>query len=599
MACFFKKMPLLWLLAAAPLAAQNGFPLQAEGFDSHVELRWKAQAGAASYKILRSPDGQVFTPLKTVGDTAALDFTGSQGTAGTTFFYQIEADGPGGPLLFSSEKKSATVAEQPDSALLDMVERYTFRYFWDFAHPVSAMARERNSSGDIVTTGGTGFGVMAVLVGVRRGFIAREQGRDRLLQLVGFLQFADRFHGVFPHWMDGTTGNTIPFASAQDNGGDLVETAFLMEGLLTARQFFDKSDPYEAALRQAITQLWEEVEWDFYRKNGSGVLYWHWSPTDGWALNHQVRGWNEAMMVYLLAVASPTHPVPASLWKTGWAGSGYVNGATYYGEKLPIGPNKGGPLFFAHYSFLGFDPRGRKDAFCNYFTQNVAHSRINQRYCKTNPKGFAGYSADCWGLTASDDPGGYLAHEPNNDNGTLTPSAALSSMPYTPDESMAALKCFYRNKGAALWGMMGFFDAFNEQKNWTADSYLAIDQGPIVGMIENFRSGLLWENFMKNPEIEPALTAIGFMPDATATSEPTGDLFLKISPNPAGGRAFVEFSKITNEPVEVRLFSASGLLVLMATAGAGLPGVELDLDRLPNGAYFLRTEGSAARLLKL
>ena len=380
---------------------------------------------------------------------------------------------------------AATVAEASDSALLDMIQRYSFRYFWEFAHPASGMARERNTSGDIVTTGGTGFGIMALLVGIHRGFISREEGRDRLLKITGFLGFADRFHGVFPHWMDGNTGNVVPF-SPKDDGGDLVETAFLMQGLLAARQFFEENEPLETALRQSITQLWEAVEWDFYRKNGSGKLYWHWSPNYGWEINFPITGWNEALIVYLLAVASPTHPVPASLWQSGWTASNYANGFTFFGQKLPVGPNAGGPLFFAHYSFLGFDPRGKKDAFCNYFHQNRAHSLINRAYCAANPKNFVGYGNDCWGLTASDDPGGYLAHEPNNDNGTISPTAALSSMPYTPVESMAALKHFYRQLGAKTWGPMGFFDAFNEEKNWQADSYLAIDQGPIIGMIEKF-----------------------------------------------------------------------------------------------------------------
>lgn len=398
--------------------------------------------------------------------------------------------------------------------LLDHVQRRTFRYFWDFAHPVSGLARERDSSGDIVTIGGSGFAVMAILVGIERGFIGRREGLQRLLAMVGFLESAARFHGAWPHWVNGITGHGIAF-SPKDDGGDLVETALLIQGLLAARQYFHGGHAREQLLREKITLLWETVEWDWYRRDSGKVLYWHWSSKRGWAMDLAIRGYNEAMIVYLLAIASPTHGVPASLYHSGWAGlDNYRNNRLFHGHRLEVGPDWGGPMFFAHYSFLGFDPRNRRDAYCNYFQRNRNHTLINRAYCIENPRSFSGYCENSWGLSASDNPWGYAAHEPGeSDNGTLTPTAALSSMPYTPDFSMQAIEHFYFDLGDRLWGPMGFYDAFNSQQNWYAKSYLAIDQGPIIIMIENYRSALLWELFMGNPEIPPMLEAVGFGPD--------------------------------------------------------------------------------------
>lgn len=395
--------------------------------------------------------------------------------------------------------------------LLTLVQRQTFRYFWDFAHPVSGLARERNISGDVVTSGGSGMGVMAILVGVHRGFITRAAGLAQVQKIVSFLGTkADRFKGAFPHWLNGATGKVVPF-SPKDNGADLVETAFLMQGLLTARQFFNGAGAAETALRNDINALWQGVDWNWFRRGGENRLYWHWSPDYNWEMNMPVTGWNEALIVYVLAAASPS-PIPKEVYEEGWARNGAMrNGAAYYGQLLPLGPPQGGPLFFSQYSFLGLNPFGLKDPYADYEQQVKAHTVINYRYCVANPKGFVGYSDSCWGLTASDDnKAGYLAHEPQNDNGVIAPTAALSSMPYTPAESLKALDFFYYKLGDRLWKEYGFVDAFNLSDGWFADSFLAIDQGPIIIMIENYRSGLLWDLFMSAPEVKAGLTRLGF-----------------------------------------------------------------------------------------
>lgn len=399
----------------------------------------------------------------------------------------------------------------PDEELLTLVQRQTFRYFWDHAHPASGMARERNTSGDIVTSGGTGFGLMALIVGIERNFITRSQGVGRMESILDFLETADRFHGAWPHWMNGNTGAALPFSN-DDNGGDLVETSLLMQGLLTFRQYLNASNPTEQQLIGRINALWESVEWDWYRRGGQEVLYWHWSPDKEWAMNLRIQGWNESLITYVLGAASPTHSIPASVYHEGWARNGNMrNGGSYEGIVLPLGTEYGGPLFFSHYSFLGIDPRSLGDRYADsYWAQNVNHTLINRNYCIRNPRNFVGYSDECWGLTASDNHQGYSAHSPTNDLGVITPTAALSSFPYTPEESMRALKFFYYTMGDRLWGDYGFYDAFNITEGWVASSNLAIDQGPIIIMIENHRSNLLWDLFMSSPEVKEGMKKLGF-----------------------------------------------------------------------------------------
>jgi hypothetical protein len=399
-----------------------------------------------------------------------------------------------------------------DDALLDLVQLQTFRYFWDYGHPQSGMTRERFGSGETVTTGGSGFGVMTLPIAVERGFITREQAMNRLQMILNFLSTADRFHGAWPHWINGSTGKTIPF-STNDNGADLVETSYMAAGLLTMRQYLDFTVPTENELIAQINTLLSEIEWDWFTRGGQDVLYWHWSPTVGWAMNMQVKGYNEALITYFMAATSETFPVSASVYHNGWASSSYfINGKTFYGHVLPLGFDYGGPLFFAHYSFLGLNPTNLSDQYANYWTQNRNHTLINRQHCITNPFNRTGYSSSVWGLTASDDPNGYAVHEPvpGRDNGTISPTAALSSFPYTPEQSMEALRFFYYKLGDKLWGEYGFYDAFNPHEGWWADSYLAIDQGPIMIMIENHRSSLPWNLFMSAPETQAAMNKLGF-----------------------------------------------------------------------------------------
>jgi hypothetical protein len=411
----------------------------------------------------------------------------------------------------------AGLATLPRDALLEAVQRQTFRYFWEGAHPVSGLAFDRRATGrrvrantDPVAIGGSGFGVMALIVATERGWVARGAAVERLRRMLDLLARARRYHGAYPHFMNGRTGETIPF-SREDDAADLVETSFLMMGLLCAREYFDRNTPSEGGVRSRISTLWDEVEWSWFTRGGRKVLYWHWSPSHGWAMDHAIRGWNECLATYVLAASSPSYPVAPAVYHRGFAsGPGFRNGKSWYGIELPLGMPYGGPLFFAHYSFCGLDPRGLEDRYADYWEQNVRHVRINRAHCVANPGKFAGYGGSCWGLTASDDPEGYSAHAPDNDNGTISPTAALASLPYAPAETVRVLRHLLKRHGKRLWREFGFVDAFCESRNWYADTFLAIDQGPIIVMIENHRTGLLWKLFMAVPEVQAGLHRLGF-----------------------------------------------------------------------------------------
>lgn len=435
------------------------------------------------------------------------------------------------PLGTASETQPATCFDarerrlqfESDEEFLNYIQRAHLNYMWEGAEPCSGLAPERihtdgvypENDADIVTTGGSGFGIAGLLVGIDRGFIPREDGVERLLKIVGFLEKADRFHGVWPHWLHGPTGKVKPFGR-KDNGGDLVESAFLMQGLLCVRQYFREGGEKEKELAARIDRLWREMEWSWYRKGGEEVLYWHWSPDYGWEMNFPLEGYNECLITYVLAASSPTYPIPASAYHKGWARSGGIRSdASAYGYPLILKHNGaesyGGPLFWAHYSYIGLCPIGLSDAYADYGEVNRNQALINYAYCVRNPGKHKGYGDACWGLTASYSPEGYHAHMPvNNDQGVITPTAALSSYPYTPEESAKALKHFYFERGDSLWGPYGFYDAFSVDRDWYPRRYLAIDQCTIAPMIENYRTGLLWRLFMSCPEIQAGLKKLGF-----------------------------------------------------------------------------------------
>ncbi len=507
--------------------------LRARAYERHVDLSWDRSPSGSSeetalgrYIVYRSFDGSHFEPIgmQTPGVHRYTDFLGK---VGETAHYKVVASDAGYRESPASAVVSATTHAMTDDELLTMLQEGCFRYYWEGAHPDSGMIRENLPGNDrIVATGASGFGIMALVVGVERGFITREQGVERLNRITMFLDRAPRYHGAWSHFMDGKTGQSLPVFDVIDSGGDLVESAFLIQGLLAARQYFNRPTPQETALAKRITHLWETVEWDWYRESpDSDALYWHWTPEWAWFIHHRLTGFNETMIVYLLAIASPTHPVAPELYYTGWAGQSeaatlyrkgwsgsseggqYANGSKYFGIKLDVGVGSGGPLFFAHYSYMGFDPHALTDLYTNYFENNRDLARINRAYATENPEKRKTFGADAWGLTAADGSKGYnpAAPDAEHDKGTLAPTGALASFPYTPEASMAAFKHFYRDLGDRLWGIYGPIDAYSVDEDWWSPIYMGLNQAPITVMVENYRSGLVWKLFHANSEIQSML----------------------------------------------------------------------------------------------
>lgn len=430
-------------------------------------------------------------------------------------------DGPGYQEPYIPDTGDpGTVDPLTDVEIMDLTQQTTFKYFWDFANSSSGAAKERyhpdnpTLNQNVVTSGGTGFGLMSILVGIERGFITRQQGVERFTQILNFLENADRFHGAWSHWIDGGSGDVIPF-STKDNGGDIVETAFLCQGLICVKEYFKNGTTEEKALANKADSLWKGVEWNWYTQN-QNVLYWHWSPNYAFEINLKLTGYNETMIAYVLGAASPNYSIPKEAFHEGWARNGAIKSSEMQYNYPLILDHVGsgtGPLFWAHYSFLGLNPKNLSDQYGSYWNVNVNHSNINYQYCVDNPKNHTDYGANCWGLTASysrnsDGSIGYSAHDPENDLGVISPTAAISSIPYTPQKSLAAMHFFYSKKDKLL-GPAGFYDAFSPEYNyWVAKAYLAIDQGPQIVMIENYRSGLLWNLFMQNEDVKHGLDVL-------------------------------------------------------------------------------------------
>ncbi len=518
------EIAILMLAFAAGCSSGEGVyvvpaEITADAYPGHAELRWENSKGF-DYVVFRSSTrGGSFEKVGETRTGSFLDFWNAIPEEGTEYIYRILPKGMK-PRARGAEEFEVAVTSgmSDDTTLVDMVQRYTTRWFREQAHPQTGMTRERtgDTHGDIVTTGGTGFGIMALVAGVRHDYLTRDDAREQITRIVDFLGSAERFHGAWAHWYDGDTGRPFSF-SRWDDGGDLVETAFLMQGLLAARQYFISGSPEEEVLAGRIDTLWRGVEWDWYTR-GTDSLYWHWSPNYGWKMNHRIKGFDETLITYVLAASSPTHPISRQVYETSYKTSDYyLNGKDYYGINLALGMEYGGPLFFTHYSFLGLDPRGLcDDSGIDYFDRNRAHALIHRAYAIDNANERNGFGPGAWGFTSSDDPlVGYSSHHPATEaeNGTIAPTAALSSIVYTPQESLEAMRHYYFDMGSRLFGPCGFYDAFNlgmTEGQQVVRSYLAIDQGPIAVMAENWRSGLLWELFMSSPEITDGLGKLGF-----------------------------------------------------------------------------------------
>ncbi|MGB8358534.1 MAG: glucoamylase family protein, partial [Bacteroidales bacterium] len=560
--------------------------LAGTGYDSHAELTWTPPVANLSYRIYASfDDGANYEMRGETTDSIYLDFVPPAGKNKTVQYKVVtlaqyrESD----PLA-----TSAMLRDYTDEELLDMTQRYAFRYFWEGAHQESGMALERTDGGSsTAASGATGMGLMAMIVAHEREYRPKEEIKDRVLKILSFLETCDRYHGAWSHWYNADTKHTQPFTT-DDDGGDLVETSYLAQALIALKHYFSGQDTKSVQIREKADLLWKGVDWNWYRQYGQNVLYWHWSPNYLFLKNMKITGWNEALITYVMAASSPDYGIPKEVYTQGWARNGAMAvKRTYYGYEIKLSPDYGGPLFWVQYSHLGINPHGLTDQYADYWQEYVNTVRIHHAYAVANPFGFENYGDKCWGLTASDDPYGYTAHQPvSNDNGTISPTAALASMPYAPEDALKALKYFYRERGKDIYGPFGPYDAFNDHLNWVKKAYIGIDQGPIVVMIENYRTGLLWNSFMVDADVRAGLTKLGFLTTSVSPVLISPEVF-KIYPNPCTGRAYIRLSGF-EQPVLMNIFTTDGRLVRSEQLNDASPVVSFDFSDLGNGYYIVR-----------
>ncbi|MDO5113421.1 MAG: glucoamylase family protein [Planctomycetia bacterium] len=371
------------------------------------------------------------------------------------------------------------------------------------------MAWNQDTSTQVLTVGASGFGIMAIVAGVERGWIPREDAAKHIVKMTRFLRSVPRFEGAWAHWYS-PEGDCVRFGN-QTAAGEIVETAFLMAGLLVAAEYFDGENSLEKEIRETVSFFWETIHWRHYVHQGK--LYWIWhSDRDQYEL--PLVGWNETLLVYILAMAAPEpHNISPEVYRTCWIWDSFAHPQRKtYGYTLPLGNlSHGGPLFLSQYSFLCLDPRKMQDEYADYWQQNVAHTLINRHYCLYEAPAEFRYSEQDWGLTACDGCGkspGYRARDPIHDDGVIAPTAAISAYPYTPFYSTQVLLHLAKNY-PELNGRFGFGISYTPRDRAINPHYLAIEHAPMSVMIENYRSGLIWKLFMKNPHVLRGLRLAG------------------------------------------------------------------------------------------
>ena len=443
----------------------------------------------------------------------------------------------------SGTARRRAVTPGDDTRLIDDVQRRTFRYFWDLADPTTKLIPDRAPTPSFSSIAAVGFGLTAYGVGAHRGYVTREAAAERTLATLRSMMAMKQgpeprgiagYKGFFYHFLDMKTGDRFQTVELST-----VDTALLVAGALFAQSYFDRDNETERAIRDAAEQMYRRVEWDWAQVRGEAISM-GWTPENGFH-GWDWRGYNEAMIVIVLALGSPTHPVEPGAWpeytKT-------YKWGTFYGQEHLLF----GPLFGHQYSHVWIDFRGIRDAYMrergiDYFENSRRASISQHAYAVDNPQGWRDYGDDIWGLTACDGPmdetvvidgkprtfHSYHARgatqDDIRDDGTIAPTAAISSIVFTPELAMKAMRAMSTRYGTNLYSTYGFVDAFNPtlrsapnlkhgridpQLGWFDIDYLGIDQGPIVCMIENHRSALVWETMKKNPHIVRGLQRAGF-----------------------------------------------------------------------------------------
>lgn len=454
----------------------------------------------------------------------------------------------------------ATPPGQDVAAFQEELSRRTFDYFWETTPAATCLAPDRWPSNPFSSVAATGFAITAYAIGAERGYVTREQAAERTLACVRFYHDAPQgpaasgasgYKGFFYHFLrneDGTRHGRTELST--------VDTTLLLGGMLFAQSYFDRDTPAERRIRELAEAIYRRVEWPWAQRNNTGTqaknladshaIAMGWYPERGWG-THDWVGYNEGMLVYILAAGSPTHPVGKDAWDQGWAANLQEDWGVYYGqEHLQFEP-----LFGHQYSHVWVDFRGIRDAFMAEkgidYHENSRRATLSQRaYGIDNPNRWTGYSGELWGWTASDGPGGAAGRQVVNgverrfmgyaargvsaervvDDGTIVPTAPGGSVPFAPEITIPALQAMKARGGERLYTRYGFRDAFNPsftftgagsrsgdvdpQSGWVARDHLGIDQGPILAMLENHRSGLIWRTMRRNPHIRRGLTRLGF-----------------------------------------------------------------------------------------
>jgi hypothetical protein len=486
--------------------------------DKSIVLHWdtRDQTNLSGYRVYRSSakDGP-FSPA-TAGLTTSPSFADLSVTNTLDYFYRVIAVSQGGEeSLPASIGPVAPHVFAKDDEFLDYIQQTGFDYFWYEANPSNGLIRDRTRPGAACSIAAVGFGLTAIGIGIDHGWITRAQGSERVARtLKTFVEKPQGpaaygtigYNGWFYHFLDMDTGVRYTRFNTEVSS---VDTALLLGGVLYAKQYFAGTNAQETTIRILAERIYDRLDWDWMARK-SDVLSMGWHPETGF-LQATWNGYNEAMLLYCLGLAASNHPLPPSAWSR-WAGS--YTWATNRSEPFITF----GPLFGHQYSHCWIDFRNQADAYvgprCPSYFENSRRATLAQReYCIANPAGHLGYGSNIWGLTACDGPGGYSARGANpvqNDDGTIAPTAAGSSLPFTPEYSLPALRCFYDQFRTNLWTGYGFRDAFNLRANWWGPDVLGIDQGPMVIMIENYRSQSVWRTFMQNPEVQRGLRRAGF-----------------------------------------------------------------------------------------
>jgi len=499
------------------------------------------------------------------------------------------------------------VAESTE-AILDSLQYGAFRFFWDEVNPANGLIRDRTATGSLCSIASNGFGLTAIAIGVDRGWVTRAAAGQRVRTTLQTFWNGPQgtaatgtigYKGFFYHFLDmntATRANTNIELST-------IDTALLLAGVLDVRQYFDGADPVETDIRALADSINRRVDWVFMKNLGPGVRM-GWKPGSGFSGYGIWVGYNEAMILYLLALGSPTFPIPAGDWNT-WT-TGY-QWNTHFGHSYVQFP----PLFGHQYSHCWIDFRGIRDAYMSnrgidYFENSRRATLAQRAYSIAHPNLTFGYSDSLWGITASDDPFTYYAAHgappAQNDNGTIAPTAAISSLPFAPDVVPAVIHRLWNVYRPLMWGPYGFRDAMNLFAGFFDPDYIGIDQGPIAIMIENWRTQSVWKRYRQIPEIQTGLIRAGFTqvvgvdpgPAAAATLE-----LSRVEPNPFGAAATVHFRLARPGHVTLTVHDVQGREVARPLDGeraAGDHAVRFEARGLPAGVYLvrLRAGGSTA-----